>query len=118
MVDDLAAARNIYVLGLRSNYSAAFYFQYVLHEPPDTTGLYLIASPVTMMVMAPLGGWLSDRSGPRMITAVGLTLEVAVLASLATLAVDTHPLAVSAMLVLMGVALALFNSPNSNACAR
>ncbi len=92
-----------------------FYFQYVLHEPPDTTGLYLIASPVTMMVMAPLGGWLSDRSGPRMITAVGLTLEVAVLASLATLAVDTHPLAVSAMLVLMGVALALFNSPNSNA---
>ena len=92
-----------------------FYFQYVLHEPPDRTGMYLIAAPVTMMLLAPVGGWLSDRSGARAITTVGLVLEVAVLALMTTLGVDTHPLAVSGLLVLMGVALALFNPPNSNA---
>jgi MFS family permease len=78
------------------------------------TGLCLITSPATMMEMAPVGGWFSDRPRPRVITPVGLSLEVAVLASVATARVDTHSLAVSGLLVLVGVALALVSSPNSN----
>ena len=92
-----------------------FYFQYVLNEPPDRTGLFLIGAPLTMMVMAPIGGWLADRSGFLVITAIGLGIEVVSLGSLTLLGMDTNPLVVMGQLMLVGLALALFNSPNSSA---
>lgn len=92
-----------------------FYFQYVLHLPPDQAGLLLAAQSFTMMVLAPLSGWLSDHLGARLMTAAGLTLEVIGLGSIALLRVDEHPLWAAARLVILGLALAVFNSPNSSA---
>ena len=92
-----------------------FYFQYVLRLPPDQAGVLMAASSFTMMLLAPVSGWLSDRVGSRRITAVGLGLEVLALGSLALLSAHEHPLRAAARLVLLGLALALFNSPNSSA---
>lgn len=92
-----------------------FYFQYVLQLPPDQAGGLLAFQPFTMMVLAPLSGWLSDRLGSRLITAAGLSLEIVGLASLMWLSVTENPLWAAARLVLLGAALALFNAPNSSA---
>ncbi|CAA9254660.1 MAG: Uncharacterized MFS-type transporter [uncultured Chloroflexi bacterium] len=94
-----------------------FYFQYVLRLPADQTGLLLAAQPLAMMLLSPVSGLLSDRLGPlgpRLITAAGLTLEVVGLGSLVFLSVDENPLWAVARLVVLGLALALFNSPNSS----
>jgi MFS family permease len=92
-----------------------FYFQYVLGLPPDQAGVLLAAQSFTMMVLAPVSGWLSDHLGPRLITAAGLSLEVLGLGSLLWLPVDGNPLWAAARLAVLGLALALFNSPNSSA---
>ena len=95
-----------------------FYFQYVLQLPPDQTGLLLAAQPLTMMLLAPVSGWLSDKLGalgPRLITAAGLILETLGLFALTQLAVDTNPLWAAVPMLVLGLALALFNSPNSSA---
>jgi EmrB/QacA subfamily drug resistance transporter len=92
-----------------------FYFQYVLRLPPDQAGALLSASPLTMMLLAPVSGWLADRLDPRVITAAGLILEVVGLGSLALLPVEGNPLWAAARLAVVGLAMALFNSPNSSA---
>jgi len=92
-----------------------FYFQYVLLLPPDQAGVLLAAQPLTMMLLSPVSGWFSDHVGPRLMTAVGLTLEVLGLGSLALMSVDENPLWAAARLMVMGVGLAIFYSPNSSA---
>ena len=92
-----------------------FYFQYVLRLPPDQAGLLLAVQSFTMMVFSPISGWLSDHLGSRMMTSVGLTLEVIGLGSIAMLTENDHPLWAAARLAVLGLALAVFNSPNSSA---
>jgi EmrB/QacA subfamily drug resistance transporter len=92
-----------------------FYFQYVLKLPPDQTGILLAAQSLTMMLFAPPSGWLSDHLGPRRMTAAGLILEVLGLGSIALLTEHEQPLWAAARLAVLGLALAIFNSPNSSA---
>ncbi|HTX61524.1 MAG TPA: MFS transporter, partial [Methanobacterium sp.] len=42
-----------------------FYLQKVLHFSPEYVGLILTASPIVMMLIAPLTGYLSDKIGSR-----------------------------------------------------
>ncbi|HET7770746.1 MAG TPA: DHA2 family efflux MFS transporter permease subunit [Chloroflexota bacterium] len=92
-----------------------FYFQYVLKLPPGQAGFLLAIQSFTMMLLSPISGWLSDHLGSRLMTAVGLSLEVIGLGSIALLTEHENPLWAAARLAVLGLALAIFNSPNSSA---
>ena len=92
-----------------------FYLVYVLGLRTDQTGVLLIAIPATVACLAPISGALSDRLGSRLIASLGLLLESLGLASLIFLPGGGAALWVAARLVLIGVGLACFMSPNSSA---
>ena len=92
-----------------------FYYQRVLGLRADQTGLLLIAIPATVALLAPLSGSLSDRFGSRIIASAGMAIEAIGLALLVTLPEQGTPLWAAARLVLVGVGLAFFQSPNSSA---
>jgi EmrB/QacA subfamily drug resistance transporter len=92
-----------------------FYFTLVLGLRTDETGFLLVASPAAVMLLAPLSGWLSDRFGSRTIASLGLLCEFAGLIWLVFLPVQGSPLWAVAPLVVIGIGVAFFNSPNSSA---
>jgi EmrB/QacA subfamily drug resistance transporter len=91
-----------------------FYFQLVLGIPVDQSGLLLISIPATVVFLAPVSGALSDRLGSRLIASVGLAVEAVGLISLVFVPSRGQPFWAAASLVVVGVGLALFQSPNSS----
>jgi len=79
------------------------------------TGLVLTAQPLTMAVVAPFSGALSDRIGSRFLGTVGMLLLAAGLLLLATLAGRGSVAAIAAALALVGLGVGLFVSPNNSA---
>ncbi|MGH2368907.1 MAG: MFS transporter, partial [Chloroflexota bacterium] len=92
-----------------------FYYQLVLDVPVDQSGLLLIAIPATVVFLAPVSGALSDRFGSRLIASLGLLLETIGLATLIFLPADGPAIFAAARLILVGIGIALFQSPNSSA---
>jgi EmrB/QacA subfamily drug resistance transporter len=92
-----------------------FYFQYVLKLPPDQAGFLLAIQSLTMMLLSPISGWLSDHLGSRMMTAVGLSLEVLGLGSIALLTEYENPLWAAARLALLGRELKIASASPSSA---
>jgi EmrB/QacA subfamily drug resistance transporter len=91
-----------------------FYLQLVLGLPVDQSGLLLISIPATVVFLAPVSGTLSDRLGTRLIASIGLAVEAVGLLSLVFLPQTGSPFRAAASLVLVGIGLALFQSPNSS----
>lgn len=104
------------------NYSASFaigfilslYLQYVIGMTPDRAGLVLIAQPVTQSILSPLGGWLSDRINPSLLTTGGMGGITVGLYLLSRLTPTTPLWHVILILVLVGIGFAMFSSPNVN----
>lgn len=97
-----------------------FFLEEVLHLKPDTAGLFMTAIPLTIFVVAPISGRLSDRLGSRelsfagsMVGAIGLFIMAGVFG----LGIYEHVSGVGVILGLcsIGLATGLFQSPNNNA---
>jgi EmrB/QacA subfamily drug resistance transporter len=67
---------------------SAIYLQQELGLAPLTAGLALLPATVPMLLVAPAGGWATDRFGPRGGTTVGIALAGASVLALALLAPD------------------------------
>lgn len=92
-----------------------FYYQLVLRVSVEQSGVLLIAIPATVVFIAPISGALSDRLGVRLLASLGLLLEAAGLATLVLLPSSGPAIFAAARLILVGVGVALFQSPNSSA---
>jgi EmrB/QacA subfamily drug resistance transporter len=92
-----------------------FYYQLVLRVPVDQSGLLLIAIPATTVFLSPISGALSDRLGSRLLATTGLLIEAVGLASLVFLPTQGPAGLAALRLVIVGVGIALFQSPNSSA---
>jgi MFS family permease len=79
------------------------------------TGLVLTAQPLTMAVVAPLSGALSDRIGSRLLGTAGMLLLGAGLLLLAAAAGGGSLGAIVGCLALVGLGVGLFVSPNNSA---
>ncbi|MBI5557609.1 MAG: MFS transporter [Deltaproteobacteria bacterium] len=90
-----------------------FYLDLVLHLPPSRIGLVMMTIPLSAMLVAPVAGWLSDFSGARLLSTLGLALSTLGLLLLSALGPETSPPAVAARLALLGIGQAIFLSPNS-----
>ena len=79
------------------------------------SGLILIITPVIMAIMAPNAGKLSDKIHPQKLAAVGIGIAAIALAILSFLNGDTPLYIVILAMILQGIGMGLFSSPNMNA---
>ena len=56
---------------LMINVYRVVYFQNVLHWSPTESGVVLFFSTVPILFMSPIGGWLADKSGPKIPLSIG-----------------------------------------------
>ncbi len=105
------------------NYSATFavsflmslYLQYLKGFNAQDAGLILVAMPAMQSGFSPLAGRLSDKIEPRLIASAGMGLTTAGLIALTFLNAETPLALIVGSLILIGLGLALFASPNTNA---
>jgi EmrB/QacA subfamily drug resistance transporter len=97
------------------NFLIVFYFQGVRGFDPLKAALLLIPMPLVNSVMAPLGGWLSDRIGARVPATVGLLLQAGALVSFLTISPTTPYAHIALGLALMGLGGGLFFPSNTSA---
>jgi EmrB/QacA subfamily drug resistance transporter len=111
---NLAALIN-YSATAATGFLLSLYLQHSRQLTPPNAGLLLVAQPALQALFSPLAGRLSDRIAPRVIASLGMALTVAGLSRLAFLTAATPLWSVVLALALLGVAFALFSSPNVNA---
>lgn len=89
-----------------------FYLQGILQYTPTQVGLTIIFFSLVIVFLAPLGGWLADRLGSRMLCTVGSVLTIASMIGFALLGSGSSQVAVMLPLMLLGLGWSLFQSPN------
>ncbi|MHB8126886.1 MAG: MFS transporter [Desulfitobacteriaceae bacterium] len=91
-----------------------FYLQHILFYTPSQVGLLMTAFPLTMAIVAPISGYISDRIGPVSLTTGGLIVTATGLFYLSTLTSLSTTLQIIPGPILMGLGAGLFNSPNNS----
>lgn len=98
-------------------YGTLFLVPFLLEDQrglePQTVGLLLAPVPLGLSLAAPLGGWLSDRLGPRALTTAGMALGALAVGALAFQG-GHSPLLLAAELALLGTGMGLFTPPNNS----
>lgn len=89
-----------------------FYLQGVLHYSPTQVGITIVCFSLVIVCLAPVGGWLGDRLGSRLLCTTGSALTSASMFGFAQLQADSSRLAVIVPLMLLGLGWSLFQSPN------
>lgn len=92
-----------------------FYLHAIRGFSTAQTGLILAISPMTMLLVAPFSGWLSDRIGSRILSTLGIGTIALALALLSRLSLTASAADVASRLFLVGAGNGLFASPNSSA---
>lgn len=92
-----------------------FYLQDIRGYEPRTVGLFLTILPLTMMVVAPLSGRISDKIGFKALTVGGLLIFAVGLYLLSELKADSSNQYLVIGLTTLGIGVGIFNSPNSSA---
>lgn len=102
----VASGANLFVI--------PFFLQQLLGFPPATAGLILLAGPVTLSVVAPLGGYLSDKISARWISSTGLLITAGGYFAFSMLNADWGWKEVVWRSSLVSLGFGLFQSPNSS----
>lgn len=97
-----------------------FFLEEILHFPPQKTGVFMTFIPLTVFVIAPISGRLSDHLGSRGLSFGGAFIGVIGLFTMAgVLGTGMDPSSdhfqIISCLCLIGLATGLFQSPNNNA---
>ncbi len=95
-----------------------FYMEDFMQLSPQLMGLYMTIPPVCLAITAPLTGSLSDRIGPGRLTSIGLFLMTLSHLILSSLSSGNSTLKITAGLLLIGIGMGFFASPNSNSIFR
>ena len=92
-----------------------YHFQYVRGWNAQMSGLILIITPIIMAIMAPNAGKLSDRIHPQKLAAIGMSIATVTLLILIFLDANTPIYLIVIAMVLQGIGMGLFTTPNTNA---
>jgi len=90
-----------------------FFMENVLSLSVEHTGYMMMVYPMTMAVVAPLSGYLSDRMGSKLLTTAGLLAMLAGFACLLTLNAGASLISLAVFLAIFGMGSGLFQSPNN-----
>jgi EmrB/QacA subfamily drug resistance transporter len=91
-----------------------FFLQLALGYSPFQAGLLMTPTALTIAVIAPISGWLSDRTDPRILSTLGLAINSCALFWLAMLKAQSGYHDVLIRLILLGIGQGLFQSPNNS----
>lgn len=91
-----------------------FYLQHILMYSTTQVGLLMTAYPLAMAIIAPLSGYLSDKTGPVVLTTGGLLTMTFGLLYLTTTTPYSAFWAIFPGPLLMGIGGGMFNSPNTS----
>lgn len=91
------------------------YFQGVKGDDPLTASIYVAPMAIGLVITGPIGGYLSDRYGSRIISSLGLIISLAGLIGLAMIRFDTPYWFIALMMLINGLGSGLFQSPNTSA---
>jgi EmrB/QacA subfamily drug resistance transporter len=109
----LAAAYFCFIILNSTMLFIPFYLQDILRLSTLSSGLILSAYPISMGIVAPLSGWLSDRMTYRPLAIAGMIVTAVAMLLLATLS-QTSPASEAVVLMcLLGTGLSIFQSPNN-----
>lgn len=92
-----------------------FYLEDVLHHTLFESAILLTPYPLTMLIVAPISGWLSDRLGSRTLGTIGMALSALSLLWMSSLTTHSTYSDVAIRLVVLGLGMGLFQSPNNSA---
>ncbi len=97
-----------------------FFLEEVMNFTPDKAGLFMTAIPLTIFVVAPISGHLSDKLGSQGLSSLGALISGLALFAMAGVfgsGIDANigRAAIILGLCSMGLATGLFQSPNNNA---
>src|SRR3989454_4714298 len=90
------------------------YFQLVRGNDPLHAGIFLIPLDVTLILVGPISGWLSDRWGARGLSTMGLLIASAGYFFLSGLDLNTPYPVIALWLAVVGFGIGLFRSPNAS----
>jgi EmrB/QacA subfamily drug resistance transporter len=97
------------------SFMISFYLQQVLDLTVLEAGTILLTMPVTMAVLSPFAGWLSDRLGSRSLASGGMFIIAFGLLWLSFIGLSSPVWFVVAGLVIIGLGMGMFSSPNTSA---
>jgi Arabinose efflux permease len=92
-----------------------FYMETMLNFSPAYSGFMMTITPVVMSVTAPLAGYFSDRFGSSHIISLSLLLMSASFLLLSALDTAQANMIIGGGLVLLGMGMGMFGSPNTSA---
>ncbi len=91
-----------------------FYVSGLLAANATTLGVLLVLTPVVSALVAPLGGWLSDRMSPAHLSTAAIAATVAVLYALSRLDGQSNVIGVGVRMGLLGIGFGVFQAANAN----
>ncbi len=80
---------------------------------PAQVGMLLLPFPLTMLVVLPLSGWLSDRIAPAKLGVTGMVIAIVGLLLMASMPDDVSETGIAMRLVLISIGFGLFFAPNT-----
>ena len=92
-----------------------FYLQGILHFSPTQVGVTVIFFSLVIVFLAPLGGWLGDRLGSRLLCTTGSALSLISMLGFSRLGADSDYISVMIPLMILGVGWSIFQAPNLSA---
>jgi len=103
------------------NYSSTFavgfllslYLQYIKELNPMDAGLILAAQPIMMTLFSPVAGRLSDKIEARLVASAGMALTFISILFFIFLTEQTKTAYIIINLIILGLGLAFFSSPNT-----
>lgn len=92
-----------------------YHLQYVRGWNAQMAGIMLIVTPIIMAILAPNSGKLSDKIHPQKIAAIGMSITTVALVILVFLDSNTPLYLIIIAMILQGIGMGLFTTPNTNA---
>jgi DHA2 family multidrug resistance protein-like MFS transporter len=90
-----------------------FRLQQGMGYSPEEAGLLVLPFPLTMLVVAPIAGWLSDRVSPSWLGIGGMSIAAVGLCLIGFMPVDAGHVAIAWRLAVCACGFGLFFSPNA-----
>jgi len=113
ILSNLAALFN-YAAVFAVLYLMSIYLQVARGFSADVSGLIMISQPAIQSILSPIAGRLSDKKPPALIASIGMACCAGALLMFAFVGLNTPVPYILAGMLLTGVGISLFTSPNSN----
>lgn len=104
-----------YAATAATGFFLSLFLQYVKGLDPRAAGLILMSMPVTMALLSPIAGKLSDNRNPGVLASIGMAITSTGLLLLCSLTSSTSIIFILLIQIIMGFGFGLFSSPNTNA---